>query len=476
MTVLEEDYRRVRAIKDALDHPIVDADGHLIESVPLLFEYVTRLGGAAAVDGLRSVMPTLFTGAGDIGRREDRGPWWPMPTDYRYQATCMAPGLLAERLDEIGIDYTILYPSVGLVLCTIPGAAIRAMAIRALNTMQSEICGPHSRRLTAAAVIPMHSPDEAIAELDHCIGELGFKVAMIPAAVARPLDAFPDAFPAACRFDRFGIDSDHDYDPLWQRFVDLGVAVTAHGGIGFRYLPAGRNSPSNYAFNHILGHADLQEGLCRALVMGGVTQRFPRLPFAFLEGGIGWAAELLQGLLSHWEKRSARGLPVYDPSKLDVEKLSELLTRYGIPPIPPEMLEREGASAALVRDEFEDAAIDSTADLARIFGEQLFFGCEAEDLGIARALDGRGNPLGVTLRPVIGSDIGHWDVQRMSDVLPESRELVDDGLLSEDGYRRFTFEYPVRLHTSLNPSFFEGTVVEDAVHDLLGGCRARSER
>ena len=334
--------------------------------------------------------------------------------------------------------------------------------------MHAEICAPFSDRLTPAAAIPMHTPQEAVDELTYCVRELGFKVAMIPAAVARPLEAYPDAYPAACRFDRFGLDSDFDYDPLWQTFLDLGVAVTAHGGIGFRYLPAGRNSPTNYAFNHIGGHADLQEGLCRALIVGGVTHRFPDLRFAFLEGGVGWATDLLAGLLGHWEKRSARGLSVYDPAQLDEEKLGALLTEYGMPALPPEMLQRDGASAALVRDEFEAAGIETKADFARIFAEQFYFGCEAEDLGIARALDAPGNPLGVTLRPVIGSDIGHWDVQRFSDVLPESRELVDDGLLSEDGYRRFTFEYPVRLHTEMNPSFFDGTAVENEVNELLG--------
>jgi len=468
MTLLEEDFSKVQAVRRTLSHPVVDADGHLIESVPLLFEHVRRLGGDDGMADLAAMVPQLFTGAGNAARREDRGPWWPMSTDYRYQATCMAPALLAERLPEIGLDYTVLYPSLGLVLCTIPEEKTRRLAIRALNTMHAELCGPHADRLTPAAAIPMHTPEEAIDELTHCVRELGLKVAMIPAAVARPLADFPDAFPAACRFDRFGIDSDFDYDPLWQTFCDLGVAVTGHGGIGFRYLPTGRNSPSNYVFNHILGHADLQEGLCRALVMGGVTHRFPSLRFAFLEGGVGWAAELLGATYAHWSKRNGDALAVYDPARLDVEALSELLTRYGLPPVPPEMLQREGASAALVRDEFEATGIRGKADLARIFGEQFFFGCEAEDHGVARALDAAGNPLGVTLRPVIGSDIGHWDVQRLSDVLPESRELVEDGILSEEGYRKFTFEYPVRLHTDMNPGFFDGTAVEREVNELLG--------
>jgi hypothetical protein len=48
-------------------------------------------------------------------------------------------------------------------------------------------------------------------------------------------------------------------------------------------------------------------------------------------------------------------------------------------------------------------------------------------------------------------------------VLAEAHELVEHGLITEDDLREFLFTNPVRLHTALNPGFFAGTVVEDAV-------------
>jgi predicted TIM-barrel fold metal-dependent hydrolase len=468
MTLTEQDrLQRIREIRASLDHPIVDGDGHLIESVPLLFEHVRAEGGAKAVDAFAGVLPMLFTGAGDRARNETRGPWWPMPTDHRYQATVMAPGLLAERLPELGIDFAILYPSLGLVLATIPDDAVRRGAVRALNVMNATLCGPYAERLTPAAVIPMHTPEEAVAELTFVVRDLGLKVAMIPAAVARPLEAHPEAFPAACRLDRFGLDSDHDYDPLWQAFVDLGVAVTGHGGLGFRYLPAGKASPTSYMFNHILGHAELQEGLCRSLLMGGVLARFPALRFGFLEGGVSWAVELAQNVHSHWTKRSAVGLAAYDPARLDVDALNRLLADQDLPGAPPELLRRGGEADTFVRDEFEESGIRSPADLARMFTTQVFCGCEADDRAVARSLDGAGNPLGVAYRPLLGSDIGHWDVPHLEDVIPESHELVEDGLLSDAGYRAFAFENPVRLHGGMNPAFFEGTAVAEPARQLV---------
>lgn len=460
---------RIRDIRDGLDHPVVDADGHLLESVPLLLEYVEKEGGHEARDGFAHVLGDVFTGPGDRATGRARGPWWPMTADAEYQATLSAPSLLADRLPDLGIDFSVVYPSLGLALATLPNAEIRGLLCRSLNRLHADLCRPHAQRLTVSAVIPMHTPEEAVGELEYCVGDLGLRVAMIPPAVARPLEAYPDAFPAACRMDRYGIDSDHDYDPVWRTFRDLGVAVGAHGGLGFRYLPAGRCSPSNYAYNHVLGHADLQEGLCRALIFGGVPHRFPELRFLFLEGGVLWAIALLQAIEEHWEKRS-RGLAVYDPSRLDRARLGELLHAQGLPALPPLDL-RNADAEPWVRDEFAGSGIEREEDLARFFSEQFFFGCESDDHGVHRAFDAPGNPLGAALRPLFSSDIGHWDVPALGDVLPQSRVLADRGLLSEEGYRRFVFDYPVLAHTAGNLGFFEGTVVEEAADALLGRSR-----
>jgi hypothetical protein len=51
----------------------------------------------------------------------------------------------------------------------------------------------------------------------------------------------------------------------------------------------------------------------------------------------------------------------------------------------------------------------------------------------------------------------------MSEVLEEAYELVEHGLISEANFRDFVFVNPASLHTGMNPEFFQGTVVEDAV-------------
>jgi predicted TIM-barrel fold metal-dependent hydrolase len=470
---------RVSELRSKLEHPVIDGDGHLIEPAPLFNHYLQKIGGREMVERYHRELIEHPTGSrGDRDRGDMRGAWWGVGNNAYDLATVMAPRLLHRRLEELGIDFAILYPTLGLALPTIFDGDVRRAACRALNTMNAEIGADLRDRIAPAAAIPMHTPDEAIAELEHC-AKLRLKVAMLPPGVARPIPALEGehsaAFPYAAFFDNFGLDSSYDYDPLWRKFQELGFAVTSHGGVGLRYLPLGRRSPTNYMFNHIGGHAYQQGELCRSLVMGGVPARFPNLAFGFLECGAGWACDLLHSLEEHWEKRNVEGLANYDPARLDRQRLRELLAEYGGPEFVDasaargmskaydEGLSRHDRSAD--RDEWRLAEIREEHDFARYF-RNFYFGCEADDPSVFRALDARANPFRMRLQPVFSSDIGHWDVPDIATVLLESHRLVDKGLLTPDDYRDFVFTYPARLHMQANPEFFAGTVVESAVSRL----------
>ena len=43
---------RVRALRERLDHPVIDADGHLIEPAPLFNEYLQKIGGTNMLERL----------------------------------------------------------------------------------------------------------------------------------------------------------------------------------------------------------------------------------------------------------------------------------------------------------------------------------------------------------------------------------------------------------------------------------------
>jgi hypothetical protein len=52
--------------------------------------------------------------------------------------------------------------------------------------------------------------------------------------------------------------------------------------------------------------------------------------------------------------------------------------------------------------------------------------------------------------------------------------LVEDGLITEDNFRDFTFTNAVRLWGTQNPCFFEGTVVAKEAAAVLAGPALRA--
>ena len=69
---------------------------------------------------------------------------------------------------------------------------------------------------------------------------------------------------------------------------------------------------------------------------------------------------------------------------------------------------------------------------------------------------------------MFGSDLSHWDVPDMTEVLEEAWEMVDHEWIDDNDFRDFVFTYPVEFFTRQNPAFFEGTTVEADVAALHG--------
>jgi predicted TIM-barrel fold metal-dependent hydrolase len=457
------------ALRTRLGHPVVDCDGHFLECFPVLEEYITAQGVSPRATAARGSTPDRAQRAHE---RLVQRSWWSLPARNTLDhASALLPSLFAERLEQLGIDFSIMFPSAGLMYPQIDEDELRRASCRGLNHYVADVFADLHDRLEPAAAIPMHTPDEALDELDHAVTELGFKTVMIPAFVERPVGiaesavrAHPEVGVFTTWFDTFGIDSAHDYDPFWARCVELGVSLSAHTPSLGKGL---RTSVSNYMFNHIGNFAAANEALCKSLFLGGVTRRFPRLRIAFLEGGVGWAASLLGDLIGHWEKRNAGAVLHYDPAAIDLDLLESLKREHG-GTLAGADLGRYRASlptSADVPDELDDfvaCGIEKAADIVELFVPNFYFGCEADDPMTRVAFDGM-NPSGATLSAMFSSDVGHWDVRDMGEVLGEAYEMVEDGLISDADFRSFTFEHPVRFHTELNPEFFAATAIAAAV-------------
>jgi predicted TIM-barrel fold metal-dependent hydrolase len=351
---------------------------------------------------------------------------------------------------------------------------LRRAGCRAYNTMVAELFRDCEDRLTAAAAIPCHTPQEAIEEMDHALGKLGLKVPMVGSMVRRPVRN-PDGSPidAPRLLDRgfwvdlLALDSEYDYDPLWQKCVDRKVPMTFHAttqGIGLR------RSASSYVFNQTGHFAEAGHAYAKALFFGGVTRRFPTLPFAFLECGASRAAQLVCDLKERWEKRSGENLQRLDPRRVDYALMTRLFDQYGGPLLAGRMSSTTEAGRAEQPyvDEFAAAGITSVEEFYERLVPNFYYGCEADDRLVATAFDARYTPPGRKLRAMFSSDVGHWDVSDMNDVVPEAYEMVEDGVMSAEDFRDFMFGNPVRLLTQLDPDFFKGTSIDAEVRACLG--------
>ena len=205
------------------------------------------------------------------------GNWGRQSTNTRDRATAMMPRMLYDRLDELGIDFGIVYPTAGLGIPRIADDETRRAVIRGFNIVTADYfkelerpadpgrghSGAHAgggdrrARIRHQSSSAPRSACSAAACAGHC----------------RPRRGRPRNRPLCAGFDQLGIDSDHDYDPVWQKCRELGIAPTFHTG-GRSYgdaQDADAISPSTIsAISPTAGHA-----VAKALVP---RRRDPALP------------------------------------------------------------------------------------------------------------------------------------------------------------------------------------------------------
>jgi predicted TIM-barrel fold metal-dependent hydrolase len=481
------DPARIRA---ELTHPVIDCDSHYLEFAPVFHEQFVEIAGRLAGTELRNELAAqndlrsyLLAQTSPLGQafgssrwiaesaEERRDSWTPIPGwgpphgNPLDRATALLPKLRAERLEEIGIDFSVLYPSGALFYPHIDRTELRQVACRTLNIMNAVAYRDVKSQMTPAAAIPMFTPDEAVAELEYAANELGLKVAMI-GSVTRPIPAIhrshPELYQSVFRLDSFGLDSDYDYDPFWAKAAALKMPLVSHAS---SYATGFRRSPTNYTFNHATNFAEAGDVLCRSLFLGGITRRFPTLKFQFLECGAGWGCTLFAEMVHRWEKRNRNAIrKQLETASATAQEFIQIMTEHGddlvrekLEDMPHAIMLQLGTNTA--PDDFANLGVDSVQEIYDLFVPRFFFGCEADDPTAVWAFDTANNPLGARIRAVLSSDLGHWDVPDIRAILPQARQMVESGRMTEEDFRNFAFEHACEFFL-VNPNFFDGTRIE----------------
>ena len=471
-------------VREQLDHPVIDADGHWVELFPVFFDYIAEVGSPADVDTFRARYGHRFHG------------WYELTVEERRRATVAATVVLggADQRARPRRDRTarpllrqprragastspIVFPSVGLTLGRdIADPELSNVAIRAYNTMVADLFSPYLDRMVPVGVLSLAEPTEAIEQLEHAHA-LGLKVLVTGGTIPRTIEADaewqPDPAKRRVYIDALGVDSPYDYDPVWQKFVDLGIPVTSHSGshglarpqpvVELRGQPPRplRAEPPHLRPQPVPGRRDRTvprpstSASSRAASGGRATSTATSSVTGRSATAGSWTSTSSRPTST---PRSSAGSSSSTPPATRATRARSTTSSPGTSTrSSPTRRRRSSRERDLDSDDFARVHIEGPDDIRRLFARNFYFGCEADDPMTSIAFNEK---MGLQLKPLLGSDIAHFDVIDATEVLEEAYELVEHGHITEHNFREFTFSNVVQLYRGMNPEFFTGTVVE----------------
>lgn len=259
------------------------------------------------------------------------------------------PTRLAD-MDRMGIDISVLYPTLFLTHLT-EDARYEAALMRSYNTWLAERCGQAPDRLKFAALIPMRSPEDAVAEVRR----------------ARELQAVA-LYTLGTAGDKL---LDHEsLDPVYDEAERRGLPLAVHVGWSHPGLTGSCNDcyaafglsftlPVLMAFFSMTG--------------GGVLDRHPGLRVAFLEAGGDWVPYMLDRLdRYHFLVAQKFGRPVSRRKPSEYLRTGQIyVSLEGDEPLAPRVIELLGedhvmASADIPHAEARDNHLTEIAERADI--------------------------------------------------------------------------------------------------------------
>lgn len=170
------------------------------------------------------------------------------------------PAVRLEDMNRMGIDVQAISVSPMQYYYSVqPEAAARLCRLE--NDRLAEIVAGHPGRFVGLGTVPLQDTDRALKELDHVVGELGFRGLEICTSVnGEDLDG--------ARFD-----------PFWEAVADLGLLVVLH--------PSGFTEGtrlSDYYLINVIGHPLDSTIAVSRLIFGGVLERHD-LNICIVHGG-----------------------------------------------------------------------------------------------------------------------------------------------------------------------------------------------
>ena len=255
--------------------PVIDCDGHLIDSILEMAEFMepgmrrgvldpsrNREGAFPSLDGFHG--PRLRA----TGDNSGNGREYVTASDHR---TGSGEDYIS-FIEKGGLEQAVMFTSEGLSVGFIQSADYAARICRAHNDYVFDRYQRLDDRMRPMALIPFQDPTQAALELRRAVKDLGLIGAMVP-STGLPLHL------------------GHEYYwPIYKEAADLDCVLGVHGGSA---MGLGMDTFSVFSavagLHHSLG---LLLGLT-SMVGHGVFESYPSLRVGFFEGGCAWLVLLL---------------------------------------------------------------------------------------------------------------------------------------------------------------------------------------
>ncbi len=294
-----------------MNKPIISADSHITEP-PETFKDIDpkykdraphlihdeKKGDLFVVPGMDRLVPMgLVAAAGKSaeemkakGKFEDlhRGGW--------------EPNARIKDQDIDGISGEVIYPTLGMVICSHPDFDYKKACFDAYNLWLAEYCSAHPNRLFGVGQTAMRSPEEGIEDIRR-IKELGLRGVMLPGDPQQ---------------------EDYDspiYDPFWEAAIDLGLPLSFH----VLTSKSDNLDKGRVRGPRLNGFLTLMRGvqdIIGQFVLSGVFERHPKLNIVAVEADAGWAPHYMYRM-DHAYDRHRYWLPAGTLSKNPSEYMRE---------------------------------------------------------------------------------------------------------------------------------------------------------
>lgn len=276
-----------------MDERVIDADGHICEPRAVWNSYVSQRhrGSTIRVERGADGQDWLWINGAQRKNLPPAAaciPWGMDDPDNIPNWDDILPGSYdggarVAVLDEEGIERSLLFPSLYLLVGDIEDPQVAAAACHGYNRWIADMCRDGQGRLHAVGVVPLQNIEAATAEAEH-IARLGLKGVCFRPERYKGLALYDEALA-----------------PFWERVAGNGLFAAVHGSFGSLMPSFASSRYQNNFFVHMICHPFEQMAASLDLIAGGVLDRHPDLRVAFLESGLGWLDYWLQRMDEHFE-------------------------------------------------------------------------------------------------------------------------------------------------------------------------------